>query len=61
MPKPTYDTTVARIAGNILGHLLLDVNDRMNRVDPRAVVVAVAAARAIVDEVRRTTPPPEVP
>jgi hypothetical protein len=46
-----YDSTVARIAGNILGHLL-GTNGHM--LD--AVEQAVELARAIVDEVKRTEP-----
>lgn len=52
MPIRKYDSTVARIAGNILSG--------MTRIDPpddnRAVKWAVAVARAIVAETIRTEP-----
>jgi hypothetical protein len=59
--KPDYDTSVARIAGNIasgmMDHYLPD-----GAVDDRSVVIAmqhiakiaVAQARAIVNELKRT-------
>lgn len=51
--KKTYDSTVARIAGNILsGHKL--ALDEANR--PQMVYEAVRTARAIVAEVQRTEP-----
>lgn len=64
--KPDYDTTVARIAGNIIGHLVQRThapgNDGFVGVIPDEVTVynvraAVAAARAIVAEVKRTESP----
>jgi len=45
-----YDTTVARIAGNILGGMIGDVRD-----DGLAVGRAVRLAWKIVDEVRKTS------
>lgn len=59
MSRPDYDTTLARIAGNIASGLIprsfseqhgseLKVNEFAS--------VAVALARAIVAEVKRTTP-----
>ena len=51
--KRKYDSSVARIAGNIVGALL-----DFNRDEKDQVVVqrAVAIARAIVAEVERTEP-----
>lgn len=69
MEKRKYDSTVARIAGNILGHLL--AHQQGNRADngkpftfthkPELadVTIAVSAARAIVAEVERTEPKAE--
>lgn len=59
-PKP-YDTTVARIAGNILGHLATQTAGQINTfgrisTDDVAVAVAVRLARAIVAETIRTEP-----
>ena len=45
-----YDTTVARIAGNILGGMIGDVRD-----DGLAVGRAVRLAWKVVDEVRKTS------
>lgn len=57
-PKP-YDTTVAMIAGNILGHLaghqqFDDAHVTVSTIDVDDVGVAVRLARAIVVEVQRT-------
>lgn len=54
MPKPDYDTTVARMAGNIAGTLAVDPILRGNTADIASVSVAIA--RAIVAEVKRTEP-----
>lgn len=58
--KPKYDTTVARIAGNILGGMLADPNVTAGSAESRAILVgnAVTLARAIVAEVQRTEPQP---
>ena len=48
--KRDYDSTVAQIAGNIIGHLLPYAPAAQATAD------AVAYARAIVDEVKRTEP-----
>jgi len=53
--KPKYDSTVARIAGNILsGYSELDGADAWQL--HKAAEGAVKLARAIVEEVRRTEP-----
>lgn len=52
--KRDYDSTVARIAGNIVGHLIHKEAWQAN--DLAAATVAVALARAIVAEVKRTEP-----
>lgn len=50
-----YDSTVARIAGNILsGHSLNESSDS----DRKAVWIAVRMARWIVEEVKATEPKP---
>ena len=55
MPKPDYDTTLARIAGNIAGHMIEDVRAGGNaRACEIVAKSAVAIARAIVAEVKRT-------
>ena len=54
--KRKYDSTVARIAGNILGHLLqFEAADQQYDVD-RLSETAVMLARAIVAEVIDTEP-----
>lgn len=64
MASRDYDSTVARIAGNIIGHLAmrregdgdntgLSYTDVPSDVD---VANAVSVARAIVAEVKRTEP-----
>lgn len=52
MEKRKYDSTVARIAGNIAAGM-----DPLNTRDELIVEVAVRLARAIVAEVERTEPP----
>jgi hypothetical protein len=58
-PKP-YDTTVAMIAGNILGQLASQTSDdnggTFATIHGGDVVEAVRLARAIVAEVQRTEP-----
>lgn len=57
MSKRTYDSTVARIAGNLLsGDPQAWFLERMRK---DGVERAVAAARAIVAEVQRTEPAPD--
>ena len=58
-PKRKYDSTVARIAGNILSGFRPDYTlDRDDKVEQQRVMAqwAVAMARAIVAEVERTEP-----
>lgn len=53
MPPRSYDSTVARMAGNILsGQNLVMVGSNVEHY----AVIAVAAARAILEEVKRTEP-----
>lgn len=54
MSKPKYDSTVARIAGNIASGL----NHEAYTPEEMAVL-CVQRARAIVAEVQRTEPTPE--
>ena len=60
--KRKYDSTVARIAGNIAGSLvvrhlhLTDVAGRMSLDTDALALESVAVARAIVAEVERTEP-----
>lgn len=58
-PKP-YDTTVAQIAGNILGHFATQVRDddciTISTISDYDVAESVRLARAIVAEVQRTEP-----
>lgn len=59
MSKPDYDTTIARVAGNILSGTTLQylVNDYEREEAKRlAVVFAVEMARAVIAEVKRTGP-----
>lgn len=56
MAKPDYDTTLARIAGNILSGLVSNGTRSTQTIAPPEVALAVSLARAIVDEIRRTTP-----
>lgn len=66
MPTPTYDTTLARIAGNIASGLAskADLNGSgFNGAEGIAEwvmsisMLSVGLARAIVKEVQRTAPP----
>jgi hypothetical protein len=52
MPKPNYDTTLARIAGSIIA-AIADAGQGVGESDVRQ---AVWAARAIVAEIKRTEP-----
>ena len=54
----TYDSTVARIAGNILSGLR--PHGYPFNLDEEMVQWSVALARAVVAEVERTEPKPEV-
>lgn len=55
MSKAKYDSTVARMAGNIAGGLV-----RLNIYREEVVAMrAVAMARAIIEEVKRTEPKDE--
>ena len=51
--KRAYDSTVARIAGNIAGHML---QDTPNNDGARIATESVWLARLIVEEVKRTEP-----
>lgn len=64
--KKKYDSTVARIAGNLLSGVMANTNGsaQWDEVSSGAIEAAVQAARAIVAEVQRTEPsavidPPE--
>jgi hypothetical protein len=59
-PQPIHinDTTVARIAGHIAGHIWSACDDPSPK-DSDVAHDAVLLARAIVAEVRRTEPTPE--
>lgn len=59
MPKPDYDTTVARIAGNIASGLLSHEMNAANFPVEELAGDAVRLARAIVAEVKRTEPLPQ--
>jgi hypothetical protein len=52
-----YDSTVARVAGNILSGLAHNAFDCDSKTEARIVRWCVAAARAIVAETKRTEPP----
>jgi len=57
MPQPKdYDTTIARIAGNVLAGLVTvpAFQDRTGAILESAIDTAVWMARAIVAEVKRT-------
>lgn len=59
MSKPDYDTTVARIAGNIASGLALRLITDGRTIEEDIVAVdCVSLARAIVTEVKRTQPFP---
>lgn len=71
MPKPDYDTTLARIAGNIaaglVNHPYYQLHDRetlkhLGVNEGRLASHSVLFARMIVGEIKRTapsTPPPQ--
>lgn len=52
-----YDSTVARIAGNLLSGRCPSGDGQLSNTDEYAVIWAVGMARAIVAEVRRTESP----
>jgi hypothetical protein len=57
--KRDYDSTVARIAGNLLSgmtRISSDPDGLLNDTEKRAARWAVSMARAIVAEVKRTEP-----
>lgn len=63
MTSKPYDTTVAMIAGNLLGHLATHTSDKIDNqtstfasIDGDDVATAVRLARRIVAEVQRTEP-----
>jgi hypothetical protein len=58
-----YDSTVARIAGNILSGIpaARDEKGRLLDYDPDAAYYAVRMARLIIAEVKRTEPVEEPP
>lgn len=60
MAKPDYDTTIARIAGNIAGIVLAQTHSGHTALGDDALTIIAATsvqiARAIVAEVKRTTP-----
>lgn len=58
MATKKYDSTVARIAGNLLSGVMAANAYTWHAVPPEAVLAAVEAARAIVEEVKRTEPQP---
>lgn len=55
MSKPKYDTTVARMAGNIAAALAPNYAEHYRQIDVDALAqTAVMIARAIVEELQRT-------
>lgn len=56
MPKPEYDTTLARIAGNVAAGCVSRATEEWGRRD--VAEYAVAVARHIVAEIKRTEPQP---
>lgn len=56
MSQPKYDSTVARIAGNILSGMSAGLWNEPSEADARAVQWAVLMARNIVAETKRTEP-----
>jgi fatty acid/phospholipid biosynthesis enzyme len=56
-----YDSTVARIAGNILSGLAGEMVRAEGELNHKAVVWAVTVARAIIAEVKRTEVAPDAP
>ena len=64
MAKKDYDSTVARIAGNLLSGVMANRIAGVNAegwINSSEVVQAVAEARRIVAEVQRTEPREETP
>jgi len=65
MPKPDYDTTLARIAGNIASGIAKDFfptepgDPQGPQVHQDIARCAVGIARAIVDDIKRTEPLPD--
>jgi hypothetical protein len=61
-PRPDYDTTLARIAGNIAGRMWRvpkpagQIGASLKRTPSEIARESVAIARAIVAEVKRTEP-----
>jgi hypothetical protein len=53
-----YDSTVARIAGNLLSGVTQRSLGEATHIKQAYVETAVAMARAIVEEVKRTEPEP---
>jgi hypothetical protein len=69
MPKPDYDTSLARMAGNIAAGMVrarwfrqMTANSLMEQAEAADVVAAdaVQVARAIIREIKATTPKDEV-
>lgn len=59
--KPDYDTTIARIAGNIMSGMVTAPGFPEFNPGGQAIVIAVRLARLIVAEVKRTgTEPPKI-
>jgi fatty acid/phospholipid biosynthesis enzyme len=56
-----YDSTVARMAGNILSGLAGEMVRAEGELNHKAVVWAVTVARAIIAEVKRTEVAPDAP
>ena len=62
MPKPDYDTTLARIAGNIAGHMWSvpkpagRTGASLRRTPLEIARESVVLARIIVAEIKRTEP-----
>lgn len=61
MAKPDYDTTLARIAGNIAAGLAQSAYQSIDKPEVRdaVAVVAVEIAQGIVNRVRAITPKAE--
>jgi fatty acid/phospholipid biosynthesis enzyme len=53
MEKRKYDSTIARMAGNILSGLAPEMVHANGDVNQKAIVWAVSVARAVVVEVER--------
>lgn len=56
MPKPTYDTSVTRMAENIAAGIVRGYTHPLTIPIETTAKVSVALARAIVEEVRLTEP-----